>query len=269
MSKHESRRVMHEVRMRQLEVLRVERLTPHMQRIVLGGPQLEGFHSGAPDDHIKLFFPNDAGELVFPSRGPNGLEFPPAADPSPIGDYPPRHPAPARGELTVAFVLHGDGPAAAWAAAAKAGDAIGAGGPRGSFVVADDFDHSVLVDDEAGLPAIGRWVEEMPGSMRATVLAEVPDASDRQLLFTDAQCELRWFERDGVDGAASHLLEDALRSVAALHRLTSKGDTFYWIAAESRRARNMRLMLAERGVPKEWVRATGYWKADGTDDEDE
>ena len=269
MSRHESRRVMHEVRMRRLEVVRVERLTPHLQRIVLGGAQLEGFHSGAPDDHVKLFFPNDAGELVFPKRGPNGIEFPPGVDPSPMRDYTPRHHDAERGELTVDFVLHGDGPASSWAEVARTGDVIGVGGPRGSFVVADDFDHYVLVADETGLPAVGRWLEEMPASMSATVLVEIPDASDRQLLFTDARCDVHWFERDGVDAAASILLEEALRREAAMHRLARKGDTFYWIAAESRRARNMRLMLAERGVPKDWVRATGYWKADGTDDEDE
>ena len=263
MSLHESRRVQHEVRFRQLQVLRVERLTPHMQRIVLGGPQLEGFHSGAPDDHMKLFFPNDAGELVFPKRGPQGLEFPPGAEPSPMRDYTPRHHDAERGELTVDFVLHGDGPASTWAESAKPGDVLGVGGPRGSFVVAGDFDHYVLVADETGLPAIGRWLEEMPASVRATVLTEIPDASDRQILFTEATCEVRWLERDGLDGAASTLLEDALRGLAVT------GDAFYWIAAESRRARNMRLFLAERGVPKEWVRATGYWKADGTDDEDE
>jgi len=263
MSLHESRRVQHEVRFRQLQVLHTERLTPHMQRVVLGGPQLEGFHSGAPDDHVKLFFPNDAGELVFPKRGPQGLEFPPGVEPSPIRDYTPRHHDAARGELTVDFVLHGDGPASTWAASAKAGDMLGVGGPRGSFVVANDFAHYVLVADETGLPAIGRWLEEMPAAARATVLAEVPDASDRQLLFTEAACDVRWLERDGVDGATSTLLEDALRG------LSIEGDTFYWIAAESRRARTMRLSLAERGVPKEWVRATGYWKADGTDDEDE
>lgn len=260
---HESRRVQHEVRFRQLQVLRVERLTPHMQRIVLGGPQLEGFHSGAPDDHMKLFFPNSAGELVFPKRGPQGLEFPPGVEPSPMRDYTPRHYDAARGELTVDFVLHGDGPASTWAATAKPGDALGAGGPRGSFVVASDFGHYVLVADETGLPAVGRWLEEMPASMRATALIEIPEASDRQLLFSEASCDVRWLERDGQDGASSILLEEALRS------LTVAGDAFYWIAAESRRARRLRLFLAERGVPKEWVRATGYWKAEGPDDEDE
>jgi NADPH-dependent ferric siderophore reductase len=56
-----------------------------------------------------------------------------------------------------------------------------------------------------------------------------------------------------------------------LRRLpTPSGDTFYWIATESRRARAMRIWLSEkRHVPKDWVKAKGYWKAaaDNADDD--
>ena len=67
-------------------------------------------------------------------------------------------------------------------------------------------------------------------------------------------------------GDSSDLLEQALREL----RIPA-GDTFYWIATESRRARNMRLWLGqERGIPKDWMKAKGYWKAgadeDGEDD---
>jgi NADPH-dependent ferric siderophore reductase len=263
MGKHESQLLRHPIAIRRLDVLRVERLTTHMQRIVLGGPQLAGFHSAAPDDHIKLFFPNDAGELVLPTVGASGLEFPPGALASPMRDYTPRRHDAARGELIVDFVLHGEGPAASWAAQAQPGQQLGAGGPRGSFMVAGDFDHYVLAADETGLPALGRWLEELPASATATALIEIPDASDRQTLSTRASCDVRWLERDGAEAASSGLLEKALRGLSA------RGDAFYWIAAESRRARQMRLWLGqERDVPKEWVRATGYWKADGMEDDE-
>ena len=259
--RHEHRPLRHPIAFRTLEVVRVERLTPHMRRVVFGGRELDGFHSAAPDDHVKLFFPNHAGEIVCPTPGPNGLEYPPGREPSPMRDYTPRRYDAAANELTVDFVLHGEGPASTWAEQAAPGQRIGAGGPRGSFVVAGDFDRYVLVGDETALPAIGRWLEEMPASARVKALVEIPDARDRQPLASRAQVDLVWLERAGTPADRSELLEHALRSLPG-----EAGDGFYWIAAESRRARGMRQWLdRECGVPKEWIRATGYWKADADD----
>jgi NADPH-dependent ferric siderophore reductase len=263
MPHHEHQRLRHPVVLRTLDVLRVERLTPHMQRVTLGGDGLRGFHSAAPDEHVKLFFPNAAGELVTPTFGPNGLEYPPDREPSPMRDFTPRHHDATRNELIVDFVLHGDGPASRWAEQAMPGQRIGAGGPRGSFVVADDFDRYVLVGDETALPAIGRWLEEMPAGARIEVLLEIPEASDRQPLHSAAHANIHWLDRDGATPGQGDRLEHALGNLPA-----AAGDTFYWIATESRRARAMRLFLAnERGIPTEWIRATGYWKLDADDDE--
>jgi NADPH-dependent ferric siderophore reductase len=264
MTLHAHRRIRHAVVFRTLEVQRVQQLTPHMQRIVFGGEALRGFNSAAPDDHVKLFFPNSAGEIVTPIVGPNGPEYPPGREYSPMRDYTPRRYDDELNELTVDFVLHGDGPASTWAAQATPGQQIGAGGPRGSTVIADDFDTYVLVGDETALPAIGRWLEEMPTSARVEVLAEIPHADDRQLLRSRAQFNITWLERNGTAADQSDLLERALHELPA-----PTGDTYYWIATESRRTRNMRQWLSEeRGVPKDWLKAKGYWKA-GTNENDE
>jgi NADPH-dependent ferric siderophore reductase len=265
MNRHEHRMVRHQVAIRTLEVLSARRMTPHMQRITLQGEQLRGFVSDSPEDHVKLLFPNADGELVLPTLGPNGVEFPAGARPSPMRDYTPRDYDPARGELIVDFVLHGDGPASTWAEQAAPGQRIGVAGPRGSFMVAEDFDHYVLVGDETALPAIGRRLEQMRAGAHVVVLAEIPEHDDRQPLGSQADFDVTWLERNGADAARSDLLESALRALQPL-----PGDTFYWIATESRRARAMRRYLAEeRGVPKEWVRATGYWQADGSDDDED
>jgi NADPH-dependent ferric siderophore reductase len=263
MPRHEHQRLRHPVVLRTLDVLRVERLTPHMQRVTFGGDELRGFHSAAPDNHMKLFFPNAAGELVMPTLGPDGLEYPAGREPSPMRDYTPRHHDAAHNELVIDFVLHGDGPASRWAEQAAPGQRIGAGGPRGSFVVAGDFDRYVLAGDETALPAIGRWLEEMPASAQVEVLLEIPDAHDRQPLTSAAHVNLSWLEREGDAPGEGERLERALRGLPA-----ATGDTFYWIATESRRARAMRLFLAnERDIPSEWIRATGYWQLDPDDDE--
>ncbi|GLQ91304.1 siderophore-interacting protein [Dyella acidisoli] len=257
--------VRHQLAMRTLEVLSSKRMTPHMQRITLKGEQLHGFVSASPDDHVKLLFPNADGELVFPALGPNGPEFPPGSKPSPMRDYTPREHDAMRNELIIDFVLHGDGPASTWAEQAKPGHRIGVGGPRGSFLIADDFDRYMLIGDETALPAIGRRLDEMPAGAHVVVLVEIPERADRQPLGSQAAFEVTWLERNGIEAASSDLLESALRELPKL-----PGDTFYWIAAESRRVRTMRRFLAEdRGVPKEWIRATGYWKADGSEEDED
>ncbi|BFI95786.1 MAG: siderophore-interacting protein [Rhodanobacter sp.] len=256
--RHVHQRLRHEVVLRTLDVLRVERITPHMRRVTLGGDELRGFRSASPDDHVKLFFPNRAGELVLPALGANGPEFADGREPSPMRDYTPRHHDAARGELVIDFVLHGEGPAAHWAEQAAPGQRIAAGGPRGSHVIADDFDRYVLVGDETALPAISRWLEEMPTGMYATVLVEIPEFADRQVLFTRANVGIRWFERDTSHAES---LEHALRELPI-----DGGDCFWWIAAESGRARSMRQGLEQRGVPQDWIKATGYWKADAAKD---
>jgi NADPH-dependent ferric siderophore reductase len=261
MALHDNRRIRHPVELRMVTVLRTQRLTTHMQRITFGGDALRGFHSPGADDHVKLFLPNRHGQLVLPTPGPEGLVFPSGREPSPMRDYTPRHFDGARNELVIDFVLHGDGPASTWAWQAGPGQQLAVGGPRGSFLLAHDYDRYVLVGDETALPAIGRLLEELPTNTRITVLLELPDPGDRQALPTRAGIEIHWLDRAGRPGADECLLEQALRALP-----DAGGDTFYWIGCESRRARAMRLWLDERGVPKDSIKASGYWKAHAGDE---
>jgi len=262
---HESTRVRRPVVLRTLVVRRVTRITPRMLRVTLGGDELAGFTSGAPDDHVKLFFPlpgDNAPSL--PDIGAEGLIERGDAPVSPMRDYTPRRHDAQRNELDIDFVLHGDGPASDWAAQAAPGQRIGVGGPRGSFVVAADFDTYVMVGDETALPAIGRWLEELPAHSRAIAIIEIEDANERQALTSRATVELHWIERSGTREGNGDALERALRELPS-----PPGDSYYWIAAESRRARALRNhLIDERGIDKDWVKATGYWKRDGDGDED-
>lgn len=254
---HENRTLRLTPRFRQLQVLRSERLTPNMQRIVVGGAELAGFESPAPDDHVKLFFPNAEGVFVLPELTEQGPRYPQGQAPSPARDYTPRHHDADAGELVLDFVLHGHGVASTWAANAQVGDALVVAGPRGSHLVADDYDAYVLIGDETALPAIARRLAELPEHAQAEVLIEIPEEGDRQPLPSAAQVRVSWLERNGFDAASSTLLEDALVDFEA-----PDGDAYYWIALESRRARMMRKFVeGHLQVPKDWIRATGYWKA--------
>jgi NADPH-dependent ferric siderophore reductase len=219
-------RVRHELRRRALVVRRVERLSPGIVRITLGGDELQGFVSASFDDHVKLLF--DAGAAR---------------------DYTPRHHDAEAGELQIEFALHGDGPAAAWAAQARAGDVLTVGGPRGSFIIPTDFDWHLLAGDDTALPAIARRLEELPAGSRAIVRLAV-DAADRRALTSRADVDLQWLD-------SAEQLPQAMRELSL-----PAGEGYAWCAGEAAAMAAVRQVLVqERGHPPHAIRAAAYWKS--------
>ncbi|RQP22298.1 siderophore-interacting protein [Piscinibacter terrae] len=223
-------RIRHEIKRRELTVLRVESPTPHTRRITLGGESLSDFISASFDDHIKLILGDAAGEPV-------------------RRDYTPRHFDTQRRELSIEFALHGDGPAAQWSANAQPGDTAVVAGPRGSLVIPTDFDWHLLIGDETALPAIARRLEELPRGTRAIVIGLTDDVADRREFRTAAALTLHW-----VDSA------DAL--VNAVHALVlPEGEGYAWCAGEASTMATLRRILVEdKGVPRQAIRAAAYWK---------
>ncbi|WP_353189862.1 siderophore-interacting protein [Pandoraea pnomenusa] len=251
-------RVRHELRMRLLEVRHVETVTPNLLRVTLGGDDLEGFHSPGFDDHVKLFFPNpETGELSLPQVGPEGVSKPAPGDaPRVMRDYTPRHFDAATKTLVIDFALHESGPATQWARAAKPGDRLGVGGPRGSFIIPMNFDGYVLIGDDTALPAISRRLAELPAGALVFVFVEVDGPTDCLRFATEADVVVEWIYREGVPAGQSTALIDALQ-VASL----PKGDLHAWVAAEAGVAKAVRRHLVEtRGLNPKWVKAAAYWR---------
>jgi len=257
MTERVTKRIRHDLKFRLVQVRRLSRITPKMVRMTLGGDDLAGFISAAYDDHAKLFFPHPGEDKPpVPARGPNGMVFPEGTVRPAARDFTPRRYDAAANELDIDFVLHGDGPATTWAAQAKPGQFLGVGGPRGSFVIPDDFDWYLLVGDETALPAIGRRLEELPAGARAVVVAEVADAGEEQRFNSRAKVDTVWIHRDGAHPGATDLL---LKAVAGL--TLPSGDGYAWVAAEAGTAKALRRHLVEeRGLRKDWVKAAAYWK---------
>jgi NADPH-dependent ferric siderophore reductase len=252
-----ARRVRHETKMRLLQVREVGRLTPKMVRVVLGGEALAGFVSAAHDDHVKLFFPQPGHDKpVLPTPTPNGPVYPEGAVRPAARDYTPRRDDPAANTLTIDFVLHGEGPAATWAAQARPGQFLGVGGPRGSFIVPDDFDWYLLAGDETAVPAIGRRLQELPAGTRVIAVVEVADAGEEQKLDTRANLEMHWLHRTGAEAGNHLLLQRALTEF-----VLPPGEGYAWVAAEASAAKALRRYLVDqRGLPKDRVKAAAYWK---------
>ena len=252
-----ARRVRHETKMRLLQVREVSRLTPKMVRVVVGGEALAGFISAAHDDHVKLFFPQPGHDKpVLPTPTPNGPVYPEGAPRPAARDYTPRRYDATANTLTIDFVLHGEGPATTWAAQARPGQFLGVGGPRGSFIVPDDFDWYLLAGDETAIPAIGRRLQELPAGTRVITVIEVADAAEDQKFDTRTRLEMHWLHRKGAEAGNHLLLQRALTELAL-----PPGEGYAWVAAEASAAKALRRYLVDqRGLPKDRVKAAAYWK---------
>lgn len=249
-------RVMHPIKRRRLDVLRVTQLTPRMRRITLGGPELEGFISLGADDHIKVFFAQTPEqEAVLASWMPGGD---PSGPQPAMRDYTPRRIDLERGELDIDFVIHGDGPASTWAEQAKPGDHLHIGGPRGSLIVPDIFDSYLLIGDETALPAIARRLEELPANREALVVVQIEDAAERQPLHSAASLQVVWVERHKAD------LLEVVRGL----RLPA-GNLWAWVATEKGLSRQLRAALVEHHQLEDGlIKAAGYWRAEATPDDE-
>ncbi|WP_047541293.1 siderophore-interacting protein [Pseudomonas simiae] len=248
-------RVTHEIKRRRLNVLRVVDITPRMRRITLGGPELEGFVSLGSDDHIKLMFPQNAAEqaaLQSPTFSIKGDGPQPA-----MRDYTPRRFDLSLGELDIDFVLHGDGPASTWAEQAQVGQHLYIGGPRGSMIVPDIFDSYLLIGDETALPAIARRLEELPAGRKVLAVIEIADAAEQQALHSAAELEVIWVLRGQVD------LLDTVRTLTL-----PSGALYTFVAMETKLSRQVRRVLLDtHKVDEAFLKAVGYWRAEGSEEE--
>jgi NADPH-dependent ferric siderophore reductase len=238
---------------RVLEVLRVEALTPHMRRIVLGGEEIAGFGTGP---NIKLIIPRPGSDPQWPMSGPDGKAIWPAEPHRPATrTYSVRRFDPTRGELTVDFVLHGDdGPASYWAARARPGDPIGVGGPGGRSIMAADF--YLFAGDHTALPAISHLLEALPADAKGEAFIEIPGPEEEQALRGPAGVRVTWLHRNGQGPGRTTLLEDAVRALP-----WPEARVCAWIGCESAAVRRIRAYVRDtRGLDRRSVMAIGYWR---------
>lgn len=235
-TRHQMTRIRREPRRRTLTVAATEKLSRSMLRVRFTSDELADFDSPAPDDHVKVFLPAVGAEDGRPA----------------MRDYTPRAWDGAAGTFVIDFALHEAGPATAWALAAAPGDTLEIGGPRGSTVVADDFDWYLLVGDETAIPAIARRCEELRAGVPVTGLILVDGPDDVVAMPERTGLNVHWSFRNGLDDAAA-LLADLPTTLPA-------GEGYVWIAAEASAARALRAhVVGTLGHPKEWLKAAGYW----------
>jgi NADPH-dependent ferric siderophore reductase len=244
------------------QVLRVQWITPHMIRVVVGGEGLAGFGAGDFTDHyVKLMF------LV------PGVTYPEPFDMDAVHrDLPREHWPRLRSytvrtwdphalEMSIDFVYHGDvGLAGPWAANSQPGDEVLFMGPGGAYTPSEDADWHLLVGDESALPAIAASLEALPQGAPAHVFVEVSGPGEEQELVTAGDAKLVWLHR----GEAQ--IGEAL--VEAVEELDfPPGAVHAFVHGEAGFVKRLRRHLrVERGIPLDQLSISGYWRL-GADDE--
>ncbi|GAA1223685.1 siderophore-interacting protein [Prauserella halophila] len=236
-------------------VRRTERLTPHLIRVVCGGDGLAAFAPNTcTDSYVKVLFAPDG--VTYPD--PLDLADLPAEQRPRMRTYTVRGFDPDARELVLDFVHHGDrGLAGPWAAQLEAGDEVQLVGPGGSYAPSGDADWHLLVGDESALPAIANALEAMPDGADVRVFVLVEDEREHLPLVTKADAQVQWLHRSRAD--------DLVAAVRALE--FPAGEVQAFVHGEAGFVRELRrYLLRERGVERDRVSISGYWRR-GADDE--
>ncbi|GAA4975085.1 siderophore-interacting protein [Kineococcus glutinatus] len=244
-----------DITIRELVLLRREHVTPRMLRLTLGGPGIAGFESHLPDEHCKWVFPDPGtGVTRAPEQDGDHLRWPTPFPPT--REYTVRRYDAAAGEVDFDVVLHDGGVAATWARTAGIGSTLWVAGPRPSRVVPPEFGFHVLLGDETALPAIGRWLEEVPAGVRGVAAVEVADAGEEQDLRVPEGWTLTWLHRDGAPAGSLDLLGEFAEGVA----LPQDTWTYVFAAGEAGCLKRVRRWARAQGVGRGQSDIAGYWK---------
>ncbi|MGH7643289.1 MAG: siderophore-interacting protein [Candidatus Dormibacteria bacterium] len=218
-----------------LAVEAVDDIGPSLRQIRLRGEDLRGFRF-APGQDLMLRLPLAPGALV--SRR-----------------YTIRRADPEAGLADLNVVMHGDGPAARWANAARPGQLLGeVVGPRGKITLDLAAKWHLFLGDETYLPGTLAMLEALPGPAPGDAILEVAGAAEEQPVPDHEGVSVSWLHRGaGRPGEPGLLLE----AVADWQIPSTPGHIY--IAAEVRVALRLRDELLGRGFAREQISAKGYW----------
>lgn len=221
-------RVRHDLKLREVTVARINRVSPGFASITFQGEALADFTSLSFDDHVKFMFNDANGEQV-------------------RRDYTPRRVDTDAREIDIEFALHGHGGAAEWARNATIGQRAIIGGPRGSMILPLAMDWHLLIGDDSALPAVTRRLEELPAGARVVAVLLV-NAANRRTLVTRADARVHWVDSD--DALLQVLKELPLQPGAGLA----------WGGGEAALMARVRQVLVDTGMPRQAAKVSAYWK---------
>jgi NADPH-dependent ferric siderophore reductase len=259
-----------------MQVVRTEWVSRRLIKVVASGSGLCEFRdNGYADRYVKLVFGQSGVRYPEPFRMEDvRRELPRMAWPR-LRTYTICDHDPATDEIAIGVGYRGDvGLGGPWAASVRPGDRLIALGPGGSYTPDPVADWHLLVGDESALPAIGAAMARVPAGTPVTAVAEVADPSEEQALACPGHATVHWLHRRHPDGR--HCGEplcglgpstggDLLGAVRTLNLPAGRGHAF--VHGEAGAVKVLRRhLLQERGVAREMLSASGYWRRGMSDD---
>ncbi|WP_300268113.1 siderophore-interacting protein [Microbacterium sp.] len=240
-----------------LEVIERIRLTPHLVRIVAGGPGIAAVEdNGSTDAYTKMLF-TPAGVNLTP---PYDLEK--LREELPIEQLPTRRTYTIRrfdlenGQLWIDFVTHGDeGVAGPWAASAQPGDPVVLGGIGGGYAPDAAADWHLLAGDESAIPAIASALEAMDADATGVAFIEVQNEAEQLELVHPDGVRVQWLHRGDAAAGTTTLLVDAVRELE-----WREGRVQVFAHGERGAMKQLRPFLTdERGLERSQLSLSAYW----------
>ncbi len=243
---------------RNLKVVDARQLTTNFRRIILGGDSLADFPDDYEGGYVKLLF-TPKGDAA---RSPSSLELRTSIKRS----YTVRAVDTSARRLTLDFADHVVdhsklGPATAWAQGARIGDEISIVGPGRVKRLEPSADYIVAAADPTALPALAVNLELLPDTARGIAFVEALSEDDRLELKAPSSVDIRWIINPRP--SLEHFpLAEALTSMP-----WPEGRVSVWAAGEFNAMRPVRRYIKERGVAKEDLYMSSYWKLGSTDEQ--
>lgn len=272
-------------------------LSPHLWRLTFAGPEVSRMAAFAPDQRIKIFFPDPQGRPPAMAITPDWYaryKKQDVATRPPMRTYTIRALRAPAGEVDVDFVLHGEtGPASTWATHAQPGQALQIMAPNAAFEgdgggyewkPPQGLKRLLLIADETALPAVAGILEELaalPAPPQTQLFIEIPGQGDEIPLAGWPDLWVEWMPR-GLSAPGALMVEAGQRAAvpvatprpapalaevdvdeAILWDVAAPSDAgFYgWVAGEAAAVLAIRrLLIAERKVDKASLNLMGYWR---------
>jgi NADPH-dependent ferric siderophore reductase len=189
------------------------------------------------------------------------LSVPPDDDAARWRRYTVRRSDPAASTIDLWVTVDTDGPGAAWASDAIAGDRVEAVGPRGKIALDDSAPAHLFVVDPSGVAAMCVMAEALSAPALAVTIAVLPPFSGHAT--TDAVTPAC---ADGVR-LRHHVLHDDLEGwldtvLDAMIKPIEETPIAAYVFGELEMTRHVVAGLPDRGIDPTWIRSKPYWRKD-------